>query len=355
MATPKISVVVPIYKVEECLTWCLDSLLAQDMPDWEGVLVNDGSPDGSRDIAVAYCEKDARFTLVDKPNGGLSSARNVGIAASTAPIVAFLDSDDRFTPDACRVIVDAFEREDCDVLTFGANPYPLEAGYPWLNYVLSPRDVSFEGYNSDLLFKEASRPFAWRTACKREFLLGNGIVFDETVKYGEDQVFDFAVYGRSHKTALISNKLYDYRVARKGSLMDTMRYDDETRLLEHVKIYSAVLADWRRDGLDAQHADDLAYFLCDLVLYDALRLLGSDCGKVFAAVATALAGSAVGSVAALAQCAPSVAVMVRAALTSKAPNARECKKLMLDYDVLRFGRLGACKRMAANALGKREV
>ncbi len=57
------------------------------------------------------------------------------------------------------------------------------------------------------------------------------------------------MYGRSHKTALISNKLYDYRVARKGSLMDTMRYDDETRLLEHVKIYSAMLADWQRDGL----------------------------------------------------------------------------------------------------------
>lgn len=66
MATPKISVVVPIYKVEECLAWCLDSLLAQNMTDWEGVLVNDGSPDGSRDIAAAYCEKDARFTLVDR-------------------------------------------------------------------------------------------------------------------------------------------------------------------------------------------------------------------------------------------------------------------------------------------------
>ena len=52
---------------------------------------------------------------------------------------------------------------------------------------------------------------------------------------------------------------------------------------------------------------------------------------------------------------PGLAIMVRAALTSKAPNARECKKLMFDYDVLRFGRLGACKRMAANALGKREV
>ena len=355
MVTPKISVVVPIYKVEECLAWCLDSLLAQDMPDWEGVLVNDGSPDGSRDIAAAYCEKDAHFTLVDKENGGLSSARNAGIAASTAPIVAFLDSDDRFTPDACRVIVDAFERERCDVLTFGANPYPLEAGYPWLNQVLSPRDVSFHGYSFELLFKENSRPFVWRTACRRDFLANNAIQFDESISYGEDQVFEMAIYGRSRKTTLISNKLYDYRVARKGSLMDTMRYDDETRLLEHVKIYSAVLADWHRDDLDAQHADDLAYFLCDLVLYDALRLLSSGCGKVFAAVSVTLAGSAVGNDAALAQCAPSVAAMVRAALVGKAPAARSCKKLMFDYDVLRFGRLGACKRMAANALGKREV
>ena len=84
MTTPKISVVVPIYKVEECLAWCLDSLLAQDMPDWEGVLVNDGSPDSSRDIAATYCEKDARFTLVDKENGGLSSARNAGICVHGA-------------------------------------------------------------------------------------------------------------------------------------------------------------------------------------------------------------------------------------------------------------------------------
>lgn len=67
MATPKISVVVPIYKVEECLAWCLDSLLAQDMPDWEGVLVNDGSPDGSRDIAAAYCERIRALSLSISP------------------------------------------------------------------------------------------------------------------------------------------------------------------------------------------------------------------------------------------------------------------------------------------------
>ena len=74
-----------------------------------------------------------------------------------------------------------------------------------------------------------------------------------------------------------------------------------------------------------------------------------------AAVAAVLNGSAVSSDAALAQCAPAVAAMVHAALADKTPSARACKKLMFDYDVLRFGRLGAYKRMAANALGKREV
>ena len=62
MATPKISVVVPIYKVEECLAWCLDSLLAQDMPDWEGVLVNDGSPDGSR-LPIAKRMRALRWSI----------------------------------------------------------------------------------------------------------------------------------------------------------------------------------------------------------------------------------------------------------------------------------------------------
>ncbi|MFR7797861.1 MAG: glycosyltransferase [Collinsella sp.] len=110
-------------------------MLAQDMPDWEGVLVNDGSPDGSRDIGLPV-RKDARFTLVDKENGACR-ARAMQASPRPRPYCRVLDSDDRFTPDACRVIVDAFEREDCDVLTFGANPYPLEAGYPWPNMCLA--------------------------------------------------------------------------------------------------------------------------------------------------------------------------------------------------------------------------
>lgn len=91
------------------------------------------------------------------------------------------------------------------------------------------------------------------------------------------------------------------------------------------------------------------------MLHDALGVLVSDCGKVLAAAAAVFAGPPVGSDAALAQCAASVAAMVRVALASEAPSGRTCKKLMFDYDVLKIGHLGACKRIAANALGKREV
>ena len=352
MQTPRISVVVPIYKVEKCLAWCLDSLIAQDMPDFEAVLVNDGSPDGSREIALRYANEDDRFKLVDKENGGLSSARNAGIDAASASIVAFLDSDDRFTSDACRVICDAFDRTKADVVTFGANAYPPETDYPWLNHVLSPRDAEYDGYSSDILFKEASRPFVWRTACKRDFLLEQGIRFEEDIKYGEDQVFDFAIYPRARKTVFLSNKLYDYRVAREGSLMDTMRQSDEARLLEHVKIYASIVRDWKRDGLLDKYRSDMAFFLCEFVLYDALRLLGAGSQNVFEAAEEMLKQEGTEFIVNDVPSNKGVRGMLQCVFEGVPASGVARAKLMGDFDTLRYGRKGAMGRFAANLLGR---
>ena len=204
-------------------------------PISRAILVNDGSPDGSREIAERYALCDDRFKLVDKENGGLSSARNAGIRVASAPVVAFLDSDDRFTPDACRVICETFDQTGADIVTFGANAYPPEASYPWPEHVLSPRDAQYESYSPDILFKGSVSSFCMAHSLLAQLLQESAICFEESVKYGEDQVFDFAIYPRAKKTVFISNKLYDYRVARSGSLMDTMRQSDEARLLEHVK------------------------------------------------------------------------------------------------------------------------
>lgn len=240
---PKLSVIVPVYNVADYLDWCLDSLAEQTCADLEILCVNDGSTDNSREILERRQEKDPRIVIIDKENGGLSSARNAGIKAAKAPVVCFLDSDDRFMPDAAEVIVRTFANEQPDVVTFGAHCYPREAAYSWLTQHLSPRDVAYEPFHPDLLFKEMSRPFAWRTAVRTDFLRDNNLYFDESVAFGEDQIFHFALYPRAHKTVLISNKLYEYRVAREGSLMDRVVKDPFTKMQKHVDITAVILAD----------------------------------------------------------------------------------------------------------------
>lgn len=251
---PKLSVIVPVYNVADYLDWCLDSLAEQTCADLEILCVNDGSTDNSREILVRRQEQDPRIVIIDKENGGLSSARNAGIKAAKAPVVCFLDSDDRFTPDAAEVIVRTFANEQPDVVTFGAHCYPREAAYPWLTQHLSPRDVVYEPFHPDLLFKEMSRPFAWRTAVRTDFLRDNNLYFDESVAFGEDQIFHFALYPRAHKTVLISNKLYEYRVAREGSLMDRVVKDPFTKMQKHVDITAVILADANKPGLCAGDA-----------------------------------------------------------------------------------------------------
>ena len=276
-----ISVIVPVYNVEEYLEWCLDSLKSQTLKDIEIICVNDGSTDSSREILDKCQKQDSRITIVDKPNGGLSSARNAGIRAATSDIVCFLDSDDRFTPDACEVITDAFKKTNADVVTFGANCFPENAGYPWLIEHLSPRDVVYEPFHPDLLFKEMSRPFAWRTACKKSFLVQNNIAFTEDLKFGEDQVFHFAVYPRAKKTTLISNKLYDYRVSRKGSLMDKVTHDLYLKCSEHIKITKCIFEDWKNGGYLATYSNELAEWLVDFVLKEALGLTPEQAKDIF--------------------------------------------------------------------------
>ena len=89
-----ISIIVPVYNVEEYLEECLDSIKNQTYTDIEVVLVNDGSTDGSKEICERYCELDSRFHLINQENQGQSIARNRGVAESTGEFIVFIDSDD---------------------------------------------------------------------------------------------------------------------------------------------------------------------------------------------------------------------------------------------------------------------
>lgn len=108
----KVSVVIPIYNQEHYLPACLDSLLKQDFASFEVLAVNDGSTDASAAIVQEYERHDPRFHLIDKPNGGVSSARNTGIAHACRQWIGFIDPDDYVAVDYLQVLYDAATSSD---------------------------------------------------------------------------------------------------------------------------------------------------------------------------------------------------------------------------------------------------
>src|SRR3954447_16249370 len=118
---PRVSVVVPIYNVEDYLAECLESLAAQTFEDLEVIMVDDGSTDGSAAIAESFAARDPRFKLVRRVNGGLSAARNTGIEAATGEFLAFVDSDDLVAPDAYEKLVGTLDKTGSDFASGNAH------------------------------------------------------------------------------------------------------------------------------------------------------------------------------------------------------------------------------------------
>ena len=115
---PKISIIIPMYGVEKYLARCLDSVLAQTFTEWQAILVDDGSPDKSGEIAESYAARDKRFVVVHKENGGLSDARNAGMPYATGDYIMYLDSDDFIHPQTMEIAYALAQRNNSDIVSF---------------------------------------------------------------------------------------------------------------------------------------------------------------------------------------------------------------------------------------------
>lgn len=112
---PLLSIIVPVYKVENYLPKCIDSILAQTFTDFELILVEDGSPDNCPALCDAAAEKDARVRVIHQKNGGLSAARNAGLDAARGAWVGFVDSDDYIAPEMYEVLYQAVQSTGADL------------------------------------------------------------------------------------------------------------------------------------------------------------------------------------------------------------------------------------------------
>lgn len=114
---PKVSVIVPIYKAEKYLPKCIDSILMQTFSDFELILVDDGSPDGSGAICDAYEKRDCRIHVIHQENGGVSAARNAGLDAAVGECVAFCDPDDYWAADYLAVMYNKLTETEADIVS----------------------------------------------------------------------------------------------------------------------------------------------------------------------------------------------------------------------------------------------
>ena len=273
-ASEKVSVIVPVYNVEPYLSWCLASCLQQTLRDIEILCVTDGSTDHSLDILRAFQKADRRIRIIDKENGGLSSARNAGIRAAHGEWLVFLDADDLLSENACERIWCEGMEGPTDIVIFGAHAFPwYPAPDPWLTNTLKVQTQRFSGFKPEILFQtNGSIPFVWRQAFKRTFLLENDLLFDEDVRFGEDTVFQLEVFPHAANFAYISDALYHYRWCRPGSLMAEVNKDYDVKIEKHLFMIQRICQYWDSHGWFQLYGKEFVAWILQFIVPDTQRI-----------------------------------------------------------------------------------
>lgn len=215
-----ISVIVPVYNVSQYLVGCLNSLAQQKDNNYEIILIDDGSTDNSYNICEEFCREHANFLLLHKSNGGVSSARNLGIKKSHGRFVCFVDSDDCVGPN----YISDLRREMNGDVDFVLSKFHFVDG----DITTTPISVQKVG-KVDILFEKDSiiscqAPYG--KLFKRDIIIDKSIFFDENVSYGEDRLFVYS-YLLSINNVAISPNINYYYIRRPGSLTSRI-YSVET-------------------------------------------------------------------------------------------------------------------------------
>ena len=266
----RFSIIVAVYNAEPYLEKCLDSIRAQTCGDYEVICVNDGSTDGSWDILQARAFADARIRVVDKANGGPSSARNDGIRLAQGDYLCFLDADDALEPIALERIGQALENFEFDAIVFGWSYFPAGLADRFVREHASVRDAAYPAFKPELLFEEMSNPYL-RLAVRREALAESGVMFDESLRVGEDALFLFSLYPRLGAVKLVSDKLYRYRLPHEGSIMADYKGDVGHLCMCDLDMAISVFAVWKRYGLLEEYGSQLMSWFVRGQLYTILR------------------------------------------------------------------------------------
>ncbi len=224
---PAISVIVPVYNVQEYLPACVDSILSQTFNDYELILVDDGSPDACGDICDEYAKKDERVHVIHKKNGGLADARNSGIDSAKGAYLTFIDSDDIIYKDYLKYLYDAALAYGAEIVQGMITTHLDQLGQTGTDRHHKTYDVRIlagEDAIRDYLMYRTYYSTATFKLIKRE--LFEGVRFP-VGKYSEDEFTTYKLVLKSKKGVCLPEYVYYYRL-REGSIVrsyNTKRFE----------------------------------------------------------------------------------------------------------------------------------
>jgi len=221
----KISIIIPVYKVEEYLADCLKSVLKQTFQDYEVILIDDGSPDCCPQLCDEWAEKNSRISVLHRENGGLSAARNTGVKAARGDYLYFLDSDDELTPDALEVMYKQVEAHPkVDLVQGGFFEKKVDAGKP-TPYNLPEYTEDAKLIKNILLTFDGDLIKAQSRLVRRDFFIENDLWFKEGIIH-EDNYWTFFL-AKCVKTMCFCNKRTYYHRMNPDSITHVINVKKE--------------------------------------------------------------------------------------------------------------------------------
>lgn len=216
-----VSIIVPVYNTKQCFLHCIDSVLSQSLIDFELLLIDDGSTDGSGAICNTYAAKDNRVRVFHKENGGVSSARNRGLQEAKGEWVCFVDSDDELLPNGLQVLVNGIS-EEVDMVMAGYEMYDenekltysvegrserIISGEWAAKEMFSPSDYWYEGYICAKMFR-------------RSIVESSNLHFAEEIYFNEDRLFSFGFICAMERNVYYTTvPVYKYYERSSGAMM----------------------------------------------------------------------------------------------------------------------------------------
>lgn len=225
---PKVSIIVPVYNVEKYLRRCLDSIKVQTFTNMECILIDDGSSDNSGKICDEYAEKDSRFRVIHKRNGGVSSARNAGLDEAKGKWIGFVDADDWIENNLIEELYDYATENDADVVISGDTR------------VQKDKKIKTHIPPSGIMSMHRDFAIYWQGPCAKLFksTVLHNIRFPDGISLAEDLLFTFKVFFASTKIYGLNVSGYNYFI-NPNSAVNNITYskiDDEIKVLEEIEI-----------------------------------------------------------------------------------------------------------------------